>query len=233
MAENESTTKELENMGLPDLAGNLAFKNYESIVAKLENGSTDFENETKAMSEAIKMAVDMTKADNDSEKIDLDREKLNFEKEKQEVIDEGNLAKLELDRAKLEFEREKFEFEKEKAKYDRERQEKFDEAELDKLIFENNYRKAQTCEISHRIKMDKADQVKDGIKIGLSIAGPIAGFGAGLLGAFVMHKAKSKSQMDFMKLNALMQENGMVTGISNSRLIESQFNDLMKKNDNF
>lgn len=232
MAENENTTMEDQVTLLPDLAANLATRSYESIMEKIENGDTNFEAETKAMSEAIKMTVDMTKADNDSEKIELERDKLEFEREKQETIDEGNLAKLELDKAKLEFEREKFEFEREKARYDRERQEKLDEAELDRLIFDNNYKKAQTIELNHRIKMDKADQVKDGIRIGLSIITPLATFGGGLLGAFLIHKSKAKTQMDFMKLNAIMQEKGIVTGVSNSKLIESQFNDLMKR-DNF
>ncbi len=234
MAENtENTTIEKDQVtSLPDLAANLATRSYESIMTKLENGETDFEAETKAMSEAIKMAVDMAKIDTDSDKLEIDKAKLGVESEKNEALDKRESEKLEFERARLEFEKEKFEFEKEKSLYDRERQERFDEAELDRLIFDNNYKKAQTIELNHRIKMDKANQVKDGIRIGLSIVTPLATFGGGLLGAYLMHKSKAKSQMDFMKLNALMQEKGIVTGVSNSKLIESQFNDLMKK-DNF
>lgn len=233
MAENtENTTMEDQVTSLPDLAANLATRSYESIMTKLENGETNFEAETKTMSEAIKMAVDMAKIDTDSDKIEVDKAKLEIESKKNETLDNRESEKLEFERARLEFEREKFEFEREKCLYDRERQERFDEAELDRLIFENNYKKAQTIELNHRIKMDKADQVKDGIRIGLSIVAPLATFGGGLLGAFLIHKSKAKTQMDFMKLNAIMQEKGIVTGVSNSKLIESQFNDLMKR-DNF
>ena len=92
----------------------------------------------------------------------------------------------------------------------------------------------QTAQLEYDAKLTEFNQKKKNEKWdkGLKIAGiaaPIVGIvTTGIVGAIVF-KQKTGLVNETLKLNTVLQEKGMISGLNNSKIVSDQFNELLKK----
>lgn len=188
-------------MTLKDMTANLAVKAYNDI----DQGTGNFDENIKLLKESAKMVVELEKLDNP------EREELELEKLKAEN------AKLAAEAARLLKEAEKLEHPEK------------DALELERLKAENAKLTVETAKLMKEADSAKADKIWDrALKIAGIVVPTTVTIGTGICG-YLMFKEKMNFTTNTIKMNALLEEKGYISGLNSAKIVSSLFNEMIKK----
>lgn len=170
------------------------------------NGITNMTDETGDFNANMQLINDGFKMWKQLDDVEPDEEELRRKKLQNDILEEELKAKKE---------------ENNKLFLDREHE----------LFMQNEEKKRSSIEIALKSQELENNKNKEAWDRGLKIAGiaaPIVGALITTVAGVVIFKKKSDMVNETLKLNTLLQEKGYMSGLTNGKIVDSQFNQLLK-----